>query len=265
MPIKKNGSGKRWVEMELIVPGSPEEVWQAIATGSGNNAWFTKTEIDERVGGKIAFDFGPNGSSTGEVTHWEPPARFAYVEREWSEGAPPVATEITVTARSGDRCVLRMVHSLFTANDDWDDQLEGFEGGWPAFFEILKIYLAHFAGEKAVSSFAMVSTGEPQARVWERLTEALGLLGANVGEERSTPPRPERLAGIVERVQQDTKQRYLLLRLKEPGAGIALIGSYSTGEGTNASIALYHYGDGAKARAKDSEPKWQEWMATTFN
>ena len=76
---------------------------------------------------------------------------------------------------------------------------------------------------------------------------------------------PERLAGIVERVQQDTKQRYLLLRLKEPGAGIALIGSYSTGEGTNASIALYHYGDGAKARVKDSEPKWQEWMATTFN
>jgi len=143
--------------------------------------------------------------------------------------------------------------------------LEGFEGGWPAFFEILKIYLVHFAGEKAVSSFAMVSTGEPQARVWERLTEALGLLGANVGEERSTPPRPERLAGIVERVQQDTKQRYLLLRLKEPGAGIALFGSYSTGEGTNASIALYHYGDGAKARAKDSEPKWQEWMATTFN
>ena len=55
MPIKKDGSGKRWVEMKLIVPGSPEEVWQAIATGSGNNAWFTKTEIDERVGGCLLY------------------------------------------------------------------------------------------------------------------------------------------------------------------------------------------------------------------
>ncbi|WP_143348296.1 SRPBCC family protein [Ensifer adhaerens] len=264
MPIKKDGSGKRWVEMELIVPGSPEEVWHAIATGNGNSAWFTKTEIDERIGGSIAFDFGPNGGSTGEVTHWEPPARFAYVEREWSEGAPPVATEITITARSGDRCVLRMVHSLFSSTDDWDDQLEGFEGGWPAFFEVLRIYLAHFAGEKAASCFAMARTKEPEAKAWERLTEALGLAGANVAEERTTPPQPEHLAGIVERVQQDAKQRYLLLRLKAPAAGIALIGTYSTGDGANASMALYFYGDDARVRAADSEPKWRDWLEATF-
>ncbi|MGO4621299.1 SRPBCC family protein [Ensifer sp. 2TAB8] len=264
MPIKKDGSGKRWVEMELVVPGSPEQVWQAMATGGGNSAWFTKTEIDEQVGGKISFDFGPNGASTGEVTHWEPPARFAYVERGWSEGAPPVATEITVTARSGDRCLLRMVHSLFTDSDDWDDQLEGFEGGWPAFFEVLRIYLAHFAGEKAASFFVMASTPEPEAKVWSGLTETLGLAAANIVEERTAPPHPERLSGIVERVQQDAKQRYLLLRLKEPGSGIALIGTYSSGDGANASMALYLYGDDAKARAATSEPKWRDWFEETF-
>ncbi|SJM29308.1 hypothetical protein BQ8482_111238 [Mesorhizobium delmotii] len=125
MPIKKDETGKRWVEMEFITPGTPEQVWRAMATGPGNTAWFTKTTIDEHVGGRLHFDFGPNGASTGEVTIWEPPFRFGYVEREWSEGAPPVATEITVTSRSGDRCVVRMVHSylprLTTGTISWKD------------------------------------------------------------------------------------------------------------------------------------------------
>lgn len=68
MPLKKDGTGKRWVEMELIVPGTPEQVWQAMATGPGNTAWFTRTTIDERVGGAVRFDFGPNGNSAGEVS-----------------------------------------------------------------------------------------------------------------------------------------------------------------------------------------------------
>jgi hypothetical protein len=33
MPVKKDNSGRRWVEMEFLVPGTPEQVWHAIATG----------------------------------------------------------------------------------------------------------------------------------------------------------------------------------------------------------------------------------------
>ncbi|WP_287063079.1 hypothetical protein [Mesorhizobium sp.] len=66
MPIKKDETGKRWVEMEFITPGTPEQVWRAIATGPGNTAWFTKTMIDEHVGGRLHFDFGPNGASTAK-------------------------------------------------------------------------------------------------------------------------------------------------------------------------------------------------------
>ncbi|HEV7320948.1 MAG TPA: SRPBCC domain-containing protein [Ensifer sp.] len=264
MPIKKDDSGKRWVEMEVILPGSPEQVWQAIATGGGNSAWFTKTKIDEHVGGKIAFDFGAMGGSSGEITHWEPPARFAYVEREWSEGAPPIATEITVTARSGDRCVVRMVHSLFSSTDDWDDQMEGFEGGWQGFFEVLKVYLAHFAGAKASCFMAMAATKEPEGKLWDRLTDELGLAAANVGDERTTPPHPESLSGVVERVQQERTQRYLLLRLTSPASGIAFIGTCSIGDGANVSMSLFFYGDDAAARAAASEIRWREWFEGTF-
>ncbi|RWE70737.1 SRPBCC domain-containing protein [Mesorhizobium sp.] len=264
MPIKKDETGKHWVEMEFITPGTPEQVWRAIATGSGNTAWFTKTTIDEHVGGRLHFDFGPNGASTGEVTIWEPPFRFGYVEREWSEGAPPVATEITVTSRSGDHCVVRMVHSLFASTDDWDDQLEGFESGWHGFFEVLRVYLSHFAGEKAASFSVMANTQAGQLSTWRRLTETLGLAGANVGEERSGPQQPERLSGMVERVRQDDKQRFVVLRLNAPAPGIALIGTYGTDGSANASMALYLYGDDAEQRAAEGEPKWRNWFGETF-
>lgn len=264
MPLKKDGTGKRWVEMELIVPGTPEQVWDAMATGRGYSGWFTPTTIEERVGGTIAFDFGAMGSSKGEVTRWEPPARFDYVEREWQEGAPPVATEVTVTARSGGRCVIRMVHSLFAASDDWDDQLEGFEGGWPGFFEVLRVYLAHFAGQPASCAFVMAAVTGSATDTWRQMTDTLGLAGANVGDERALPGQPEPLSGCVERVLQNDRQRYLILRVTAPSPGIALLGSYGTPAGANASIALYHYGDDAAQRAAASGPRWRAWFDRCF-
>jgi uncharacterized protein YndB with AHSA1/START domain len=265
MPIRKDGTGKRWVEMELITPGTPEQVWQALATGPGNTAWFTKTTIDERVGGEVRFDFGPNGSSVGEVTTWEPPHRFGYVERDWSEGAPPVATEITITSRSGNRCVVRMVHSLFSSSDDWDDQMEGFEKGWPAFFEVLRVYLGHFAGRPAASFLAMASVEGDHLAVWKRLTKQLALTGADAGEQRTTPPQPEGLSGVIERVQQHRQDRILMMRLEAPAPGVALVGTYVAGPRVNVSVSLYFYGDDADARATTSEQKWRVWLGERFS
>jgi uncharacterized protein YndB with AHSA1/START domain len=88
-----------------------------MATGPGMSAWFTPTTIEERPGGAIAFDFGGGAVSRGTVTEWQPPSRVVYEESEWKPGAPPVATEITIRGRSGDACVVRMVHSLFTTQD----------------------------------------------------------------------------------------------------------------------------------------------------
>lgn len=264
MPIKKDGTGKRWVEMEVIVPGTPEDVWQAMATGPGNTAWFTKAVIEERAGGALRFEFGADASSSGEVTVWEPPHRFGYVEREWNGDAPPVATEITITSRSGDQCLVRMVHSLFSSSDDWDDQMEGFEGGWPGFFEVLRIYLAHFAGKKAASFQVMIGVdGGDALAVWSRLTEDLGLAGANAGESR-TSLRPEALSGVVERTQQDSKVRYIMLRLLAPSPGVALVGTYASGKGIHASASFFFYGDNAEEIAAASQPKWRDWLGQTL-
>ena len=46
-------------------PGTPEEVWQAIATGPGISSWFVPTEFEERDGKPVAvkLNFGPGMES----------------------------------------------------------------------------------------------------------------------------------------------------------------------------------------------------------
>lgn len=261
MPVKKDDSGKRFVEMEILVPGTPEAVWQAMATGPGNSAWFTKTEIEEHVGGVLKFDFGPDGGSTGEVTTWEPPLRFGYVEREWCPGAPPVATEITITSRSGDECVMRMVHSLFTSSDEWDDQLEGFESGWPGFFAVLRLYLKHFAGLPAASTRVTATLDGTHTEAWTRIASALELTDAKVGQTWSAPSGAPPLAGTIEQVQQEKFTRSLLLRLEKPSHGIASLGSYSYGGLTRGIISLYFYGEHATATTEAAQRAWSAWFS----
>ncbi|HEX2645214.1 MAG TPA: SRPBCC domain-containing protein, partial [Thermoanaerobaculia bacterium] len=65
MSVKKEASGRRSIQMEVEVPGTPEQVWQAIATGPGVSSWFVPTQIEEREGGTIRCSFGPGPEMEG--------------------------------------------------------------------------------------------------------------------------------------------------------------------------------------------------------
>ena len=88
--------------------------------------------------------------------------------------AAKLATEWIVEARSGGTCIVRVVHSLFASSDDWDDQLESFESGWPWFFRVLRLYLTHFRAQPC-SAFRVMGFGTtPAPQAWEALTASLG-------------------------------------------------------------------------------------------
>lgn len=246
--------------MEFLVPGTPEQVWHAMATGPGMAAWFTRATIDEFVGGKVTFHFGDDATTSGPVTAWEPPVRFAYEEVNWSGEAPPVATEVVVTSRSGDECVVRMVHSLFTERDDWDGELESFEKGWPGFFAVLRVYLRHFADRPAAVAGAMRSHDVDGLVAWRNLVEALNLAGADVGEHRTAPPDTPALGGEVELAHQDRENRYVMLRLDEPADGIAFIGTHCTPGAAMANASLFFYGDDAAEVAAEQQRAWRAWL-----
>ena len=46
MTVKREGAGRRTVQVEVEVSGGPAEVWQAIATGPEISTWFVPPEFE---------------------------------------------------------------------------------------------------------------------------------------------------------------------------------------------------------------------------
>jgi len=259
MPVHKDESGRRWVQAEVEVPGTPEEVWQAIATGPGISSWFVPTEVEEREGGAVTASFGPGMESASTLTAWEPPRRFTANSQDMGPDAPPVATEWTVEARAGGTCVVRVVHSWFASTDDWDNQFEAHEYGWAAFFRILRLYLAHFRGQPSAAFQLMGAAAEPTTEAWAALSGPLGLAGAAEGQRVAAPAGAPPLAGLVERVGP-AEYPELLVRLDEPAPGLAHLFALPMGGQVFLPIRLYLYGDRAPAAVARAEPRWQAWV-----
>ena len=264
MSVKKEPSGRRSVQVEVEVPGTPEEVWRAIATGQGISSWFVPTQSEERAGGQEVSNFGPGMDSSSTITSWEPPRRFVTEGVMGAPGSPTVATEWTVEARSGGTCIVRVVHSLFASTDDWDDQLDSLEQGWPAIFRILRRYLASFRG-MACSAMQFVSfSAESDAKTWEKLGGELGLFKVAQGQQWSAPDGFPRMTGVVDAVGQGVHSSTVLLFLDAPAPGTAYIGAFPAGGMAQVYIGIYLYGVNARTAVERDEPAWQRWMDERF-
>jgi uncharacterized protein YndB with AHSA1/START domain len=259
---------RRSIELEVEVPGTPEQVWEAIATGPGITAWFVPAEVDEREGGAISLDImGAGMEQSGVVTAWDPPRRFVYEETDPFEVEPGsrLATEWLVEARAGGTCVVRLVNSLFASGEDWDDQLEDMRDGWGAYMHNLRVYMTHFPGQRCSTILETGNAPAPKARAWAELTGALGLSEAVERENvATTAPHAPTLAGAVERVAEGKHHRELMLRLDEPAPGVAFVFAFEFQGQVFASIHAYLFGDDAPAVAAREAPRWRTWMDEHF-
>jgi len=265
MSVKKEANGRRSVQIEFEAPGTPEEVWQALATGPGISAWFVPTEVEERDGKAVAvtYHFGPGMDIRAKVTAYDRPRRFAQEGDGMTPGAPPIATEWTIEARRGGICTVRFVHSLFAGTDDWDNQLESAAGGWAGFLNILRIYLKHFSGQRSAIMQVTTPIASTEAEAWETLTAALGVKGVSVGQRWTTPAGVSPLSGVGELATE--KPYDALLRLDKPGPGIAALGAVTYPSGDRVvAMNLYMYGDQAAATVGRETPVWQAWLQERF-
>ena len=264
MSVKKEASGRRSIQVEVEVPGTPEEVWEAIATGPGISAWFVPAEFEERDGKPVAakLNFGPGMESHSVVTAWDPPRLFAREADGWAPGSPPIATEFSVEARAGGVCVVRVVNSLFASTDDWDKQLEGAESGWPGAFRVLRIYLTHFRGQRSAIMQVMAPLAGTKAEAWAALTAALGLNGVGAGKRWTAPAGVPALGGMVEHVNDSPCG--VLLRLDKPGPGTAALYIMTIPGSVIAAFSFYLYGDQAAGTVARETPLWQAWIQERF-
>ena len=248
----------------MEVPGTPEEVWKAIATGPGISSWFVPSSVEGRVGGNTTadFGFGPGWIAKATVTVWNPPQRFVAESRDdMGPGDPTVATEWIVEARSGGTCVVRVVHSWVTDSDKWDGQFEGHAYGWQGFFEILRLYLTHFRGQTAASLQFLPTSLGPKEDAWKRLAGPLGLAGTPAGAKVSAPAGAPPLAGVVEFSGEPGFVEVSLVRLERPAPGIAHFFAMAMGGPVFLAARLYLFGPQAASTAAEQEPIWKAWLA----
>jgi uncharacterized protein YndB with AHSA1/START domain len=240
------------------VPGTPEQVWAAIATADGISSWFLPTDVEERDGGAIVVHMGET-DSPGTITGWDPPHRLEYAEPQWAtltgqdaDSVTPLVTEFLVEAQSGGTCVVRVVSSAFGTGADWEQEfMTDMEKNWLPFFENLRLYLTHFPGQRASSLEVATDVPGAPGPVLSAMREALGA-GA-VGKPVDTGG----VTGHVERIGENQ----LLVRLTEPVPGLLGFVAFDKGDGsTMAAIQGWLFSDDAPAFVERERPAWKAWL-----
>ncbi|ADB48819.1 SRPBCC family protein [Conexibacter woesei] len=225
------------VRWEDVVPGDPQQVWDAVTRRAAG--WIWEIEFEPRVGG-AERGLSPAG---GTVTAWDPPRRFA-TRAEAPDGWRN-ELDYTLEPHAGGTRV-RYVHTS-VAGDDYDVVLDGCVQHTDFYRHSLSEYVAHFAGRDG--AYVGVDTTEPVAALRTRL----GLPGdAAVGDRvRLTPAGVEPVEGVVD---------YLTPYFLGVRTGDAFFRVYGRDAwDAPSTVALHLFGAGADPRRV--EQAWRGWLS----
>jgi hypothetical protein len=225
---------------EVLLPGSPEDAWAAVATEAGNNAWLFTNEI------------APDGSS---ARVWDPPRHFAArtEQGDWFN-----AIEFEIEAQDGASTKLRYSHSgIFVEN--WDTQYDAVQQHTDFYLHTLSEYLEHFNGMPATyigggpgGLQGPIASATPDG--FHRLQKALGL-SEGISEGETVTLSPEGLEPF-EAVIDYTRPNFLGARTAD---GLyRFFGRNAFGAPVGMSIHLF----GARADAGSVTQSWQHWLDT---
>jgi uncharacterized protein YndB with AHSA1/START domain len=251
---------RRSIELSVEVPGSPEEVWQTIATGPGITSWFVPATLEEREGGEVRHDFGEMGADTGRVAAWDPPKRVV-LEGHGSPGGV-LAFEWLVEAKGGGTCIVRLVTTGFGPGEEWDADFDGMSAGWLLFLENLRLHLSLHRGVPAVAAVPMAMVAGGNERAWNELCARFGVapslaagdaLALDLGS--GAPWRAR-----VEKVTSNDAMRSYALVLDELGA-YGFLAAEGAGDQVAVSAYLYFCGDAAPSDAE----RWRAAWANSYS
>jgi uncharacterized protein YndB with AHSA1/START domain len=246
----------RTIDLSIEVPGTPEEVWTAIATGPGITSWFVPAELEERDGGEVRHDFGEMGSDTGRVVAWDAPRRLV-LEGHASNGGV-LAFEWLVEAKGGDACVVRLVTSGFGPGEEWDGDFDGMSAGWLLFLENLRLHLTHFRGGRATTAVPLAMVAGDNARAWKELCGAFGVdPSLAAGDAVQVGP----WAARVEHVTAAPAVRHCSFVFAD-GRGTGMLAAEGNGDQVVLSGYAYFYGDEAAASAEAWRAAWSDGLRT---
>lgn len=251
--------GFRSIRLEVEVRGTPDDVWEAVATGPGISSWFVPAAVEPRAGGSMTLSFGPGMEQVCRVTDWEPPRRFGYGAPEESDS--PIGYEFVIEPAGPDRSVVRLVNRGFAAGPESDAEYTAMYGGWRLFLTNLRLYREHFPGQYAVSVVVNGASPGPRDKAFVAMVASLGLPPLAEASPAATAAHDvPALGGTVARLADGM----VTFVVDEPVPGLAFFAAEGDGESIYMSFYGYFFGADAAAVVARDEPRWRAWMDRTF-
>jgi uncharacterized protein YndB with AHSA1/START domain len=260
----------RAIELDVEVPGTPEQVWDAVATGPGIGSWFVPAEVDGREGGKVTLHFGAAGDDVATIEVWDPPHRVVARSDEEHRGVF-FTTEYRVEPNDdGETCTVWLVQDGFGEDMTWDAEIEQTERGWEVFLHNLRLYRTFFPQQYASPVSGIAATAGPRTAAWAKLAEALGLpTEMKDGEpvDTTSVEGAPQLVGVVDRVVDRVvggDAPLVTLMIEQPLPGYAILGADGDDNMAFVNLSAYLFGDLSGEIADREQPRWQEWVSANF-
>jgi uncharacterized protein YndB with AHSA1/START domain len=238
---------------QAVADASPEQVWDAIATGPGWDSWFMgRNEIDQREGGTVSFSIG-DWTGTSTVRTFDRPRRFVAESDPGPDGVFH-RFDYSLEPKGGGRTEIRYVHSGMLG-DDWEAEYEAMSEGDPMYFRKLLEYLEHFAGRTGVPiNAAGPNLGDDRDGMMLGFRRALGIpADASIGDRVTLAPEGfAPIEGVIDEVSRS------FLGVRSDNAMYRFIYGF---DGTT-FVGHHLFADGVDQRRE--EAAWTDWLDRAF-
>ena len=169
-------AGQRSLEAELHVEAPVEAVWRALTDGDELANWFPfRSEVEHGVGGSILLWWGGEGERC-RIEAWEPERhlRTLWPGAHAADPAVPVAVDYWLEGKGGGT-TLRLVHTGFSTDAEWDDEFDAHRRGWSFELRSLQHYMRHHRGSRRHMVKAQTPLTVSHQEAWARMTGPGGL------------------------------------------------------------------------------------------
>jgi uncharacterized protein YndB with AHSA1/START domain len=241
------------IARDIVVEASPEQVWEAIATGAGMDSWFMgRNKIEPREGGRVRWSIG-GFTAESTVTAWDPPRRFVSTGSEAPDGSFH-QFDYRIEERGAGKTAIRYEHSGMLGGD-WEAEYDAMNEGDPMYLHKLAQYVTYFSGRFATPIDVQGPHAADRERALAVFKRGLGMGNeVNVGDPvRLTPEGLTPIDGVVDYVSPSflgVRSSDALYRFIYGFDGTVMVGHHLFSDGVD---------------QEEAEREWRSWLMRLFD